>query len=142
MNEFKTRDLKDSETPENSFAGKAWMRRLVRFDYQCRLCGAHHVAEHYLSVAADNLDDYAVRIRAFITDPDTPAKLFQAPSRVFHQSKGDFNLLVKKGGRDGFYQPTQTPKFTITSEQDYTCDDCHRIFPTNLALRDHGSHCS
>ena len=135
------RDLKPGETPETAFIGKTWMRRLVHFEYPCQLCGGRHVAENYVSLEVDNMDEFAARIKKLAENSETTSKMFDGTSRLFHQQKGDFKKLIRRAEKNGLYQTTERTKATLTAEADYTCDDCGRTFDTVALLRAHRPGC-
>ena len=90
-------------TPKSVFQDTPYIRRLCRFDYQWRLCGGEHFAESYMSLPAENLDDYAAGLKRFVSEPGSIHQVIANAARVLHEERGDFYGLLRKAKADGFY---------------------------------------
>ena len=115
-------------TPKSVFQDTRYIRRLCRFDYQCRLCGGEHFAESYISLPAENLDDYVAGLKRFVSEPGSIRQEITNAARVLHEEKGDFYRLLRKAKTDGFYGDEAAVKVALTAESEYICDSCQQTF--------------
>ena len=129
-------------TPKSVFQDTPYIRRLCRFDYQCRLCGGEHSAESYMSLPAENLDDYAAGLKKFVSEPGSIRQVITNATRVLHEERGDFYRLLRKAKTDDFYGDEAAVKVALTSESEYTCDNCQQTFETVKLLRSHAAKCA
>ena len=127
-------------TPERVFAEKM-MRRLVRFRYQCRLCGQTHEVENYVSAETGTEEEFRETVTGFYRLENMPENIFDGPARLHHEERGDHARLTARAREHGLGKVTNPPELVITGESQYTCDGCGRTFPTIERLREHGIPC-
>ena len=75
-------------TPKSVFQDTPYIRRLCRFDYQCRLCGGEHSAESYMSLPAENLDDYSEGLKRFVSEPGSIRQVIANAAPAAIRGKG------------------------------------------------------
>ena len=127
-------------TPERVFTERM-MRRLVRFRYQCRLCGQTHEAENYVSAGTETEDEFRETVTGFYRLENMPENIFDGPARLHHQEQGDYAQLTAQALNQGFREITRGPELVITNESQYTCGGCGRTFAAIGGLREHGIPC-
>ena len=127
-------------TPERVFTERM-MRRLVRFRYQCRLCGQTHEAENYVSAGTETEDEFRETVTGFYRLENMPEDIFDESARLHHHEQGDYAQLAAQARKQGFREITRGPELVITSESQYTCDGCRRTFGAIGQLREHGIPC-
>ena len=84
-------------TPKSVFQDTRYIRRLCRFDYQCRLCGGEHFAESYISLPAENLDDYVAGLERFVSEPGSIRQVTTNAARGATRREGRFLPAAAKG---------------------------------------------
>ncbi len=112
------------------------IRRLCIIHFQCPLCGLDHDDQIYVTIPADNLDEYVARLRTFARDWESiESNLTEAVIR-FHREQGDLDRLTERDGRYGLHE-TRPPTLGLTPESEYTCADCGQVFESNPLLQEH-----
>ena len=127
-------------TPENTL-GEGIVRRLVQFQYQCRLCGGTHPVENYVSIIAGSIQEFREKVTQFYTLAEMPDNIFDGAAEERHDERGDLAGLLAQAKTNGLRRITRAPGIVITDESEYTCDDCGMTLPAINALRQHRNTC-
>ena len=116
------------------------IRRLIVWEFNCPLCGAAHQSEDYITLDADNLDDYVAALRKlFAQDGDfinriavhRALRAHDYPDAALDTAMG----IVQAAVKEGLFNWNVT--FDITPETIYTCDSCGAEFETIGHYREH-----
>ena len=125
----------DPEVNSHHSAPGNTMRRLVKIRYRCHLCGKTHRSEYYITIAADDLDEYFAKVRLSLSNPQFAHDTVSGHARLLHEERGDYDLLHQlTANRRNL---TRVLGHRIQPESDYTCADCGQTFQ-NIA--DHRRH--
>ena len=118
-----------------------YIRRLCVLEFQCPLCGNEHRHEAYISLDADNLDDYVAALRELSGNASGMAGVMSNAATDIHQGRGDLEERVEWIERYGVRPMGRPPTLSMTPESEYTCDRCGRIFENVRGLRKHMRTC-
>ena len=113
------------------------MRRLCIFRYQCHLCTQTHETQEYISAPVSTMEEFRQQVERVINDQNTIAHMIIASAQHHHGNQGDLDDLTRRAETHGPHTPAISKTYTITDEQDYTCNNCSRTFTSNQALRAH-----
>ena len=128
------------DTPEKHIPDNM-IRRLVKFRYTCRLCGATHRAQYYVSTTAASQAKYQQAVLDIYSSEKMPPDAFDGAARILHEQKGDLKRLLDKVDINGLYPPSPPNQIQFTKESQYTCSTCDSTFSTIRDLRKHDRSC-
>ena len=126
--------------PEDVFKGPM-VRRLCILNFQCPLCMEEHEAEIYISLPAEDLDEYVAKLRPQANNWKFIEPLLTRKVIQFHEELGDLDVLARRAGAEGI-RKTRAPTLELTGESNYTCDECSRTFDSIRELREHMENCA
>lgn len=129
----------EGRTPEGTLRDP--MRRLCKFNCQCRICGKEHQAEFYVSLEAGNLDEYWAQLNEKLMEPTSIRNLVDRAAMKLHEEQGGLRRLALRARGNGLYEVSEAISVTLTGESHYTCDDCGSTFETIQLLREHPPKC-
>ena len=111
--------------------------RLFEVTYMCALCGFPHLAEAYIAVQTDNLDDLYAKANETFRSQQFMVPTLLSYAKAFHTAGGDLEPLmglIRNGQRQAI---TGIVEIFMTSESEFQCDECARKFDTLTLLRNH-----
>lgn len=115
--------------------GQRTIRRLFDITYVCPLCQEIHETHQYITLPADNLDDFRATAVRRLKEPELAGHVVTTDSELHHREKGDFEELLQK--KNGTVLVSAVLNVEMTHESNYTCDDCGHAFKTIAEHRIH-----
>ena len=119
----------------DSMPGENTIRRLFEIVYICPLCQGVHETHQYVTLPADNLDDFRATAVRRIREPEVANHIVTTDSELRHLERGDLRELTQ--AMAGQLVISGILKAEMTSESIYTCDECGQRFDTIAQHRDH-----
>ena len=121
-------------------------RRLVRFEFQCPLCGSQHTPEFYFSVDAKTPEEFQEKLIPMMDESGAIQNILPKSMLRIHDEKGDLDELVaqlEQARQEGNHVGSSPLiLMTVMEESDYTCDGCGATFETIQPLREHTPECT
>lgn len=102
------------------------IRRLFEITYLCPLCQGVHETHQYVTLPADNLDDFRANAIRRLRQPELAGHVVTTESELHHREQGNFDELLRKV--KGKPLVAAILNVEMTQESKYTCDDCGRTF--------------
>lgn len=119
----------------DNMPGENTIRRLFEITYICPLCQGVHETHQYVTLPANNLDDFRAHAVRRIREPELATHIVTTDSELKHLDRGDLRELVQATA--GKPVISGILKVEMTSESEYTCDECGRKFDTIARHRAH-----
>ena len=117
-------------------ADNALMRLCIVF-FHCHLCGEEHDMQHYITLTAASDEEFASTLAKEFEKEDHAVALLRSSAQAWHTSKGDADQRQQalEAREETAYGGILA--IAVTSEEEYTCDDCNATFQTVGRLRQH-----
>ena len=112
------------------------MRQLLSIRYLCPLCASLHITQQYLTVAANDLNQFQEKVTTAMNSDEMEVEMVLKNSELHHHNAGDYDELTQAmNGRPTAFGILE---WQIEDESDYTCDDCQATFNS---IGEHRDHC-
>jgi predicted SprT family Zn-dependent metalloprotease len=110
--------------------------------FNCPLCGERHRCGQYISMEAEDQEEYALRLRENLERGEYLATLIFQSMTFQHQQTPGFRQLMQEAQDRGIPEDhVFEAEVVMTDEELYTCDACGRTFETAPMQRAHARRC-
>ena len=110
------------------------IRRLCTVKFLCHLCQGTHGMDHYITLPAESIEEYARNVVQTMSEQDNALKLLQSSAQSWHSLNND--LQERLAEMEGNEEPRTAGilELTIRQEENYACDAYHAEF-ANVGMR-------